>query len=71
MSKQKYIETVLEALKHCFLYYEMDNPTMQDHDYDQLYRSIVVAEYEHEPVSFSPTQYVGFDHRHLVYQANG
>ena len=71
MTRKEYITLCLQLLVHCYLYYEEAEPTLLDHDYDQLYRKLVTYEYDNTAVPFSPTQFVGFDHRLLSYHSEG
>jgi NAD-dependent DNA ligase len=68
MTSKKYIALCLEMLRHCYLYYECDSPEIQDYEYDLKYRELCDYEESHKPVSFSPTQFVGFVHTHLEYE---
>jgi NAD-dependent DNA ligase len=74
MSYSQYITLCLELIKHCYLYYQLNQPTMQDYEYDKKYRQLVDYEEERsylpntfKPPSFSPTQFVDFDEKFLSY----
>ena len=62
MNKQEYLQLVLDALYHCYVYYELDASEISDFDYDRLYRKIQNYEIENpnDIFWFSPTQNVGF-----------
>ncbi len=65
-----YVKECLFLLKHCYLYYELDSPEISDLEYDLRYKDIKDYEAENPkmpPLSFSPTQFVGFSYKLLKY----
>lgn len=71
-SYEEYVLAVLRLLPHMYRYYEMDSPTIEDRAYDERYRHVLNYE-DNLPrelvLSFSPTQFVGFDVSRLRYDA--
>ncbi len=61
MSKSRLEELKSEIRKHDFQYYVLDQPSISDYDYDQLYSELVQLEKAHPDwvTSDSPTQRVG------------
>ncbi len=59
--QEQYTRKCMTVLMHNFLYYVLSDPTIEDHEYDKLFRDLEEFERKHPSLVHpkSPTQKVG------------